>query len=386
MIPYGRQDISQDDIDAVVRVLESDWLTQGPIVPAFEQAIASYCGARHGVAFSSATSGLHAACAVLGVGKGDIVWTAANTFVASANCALYCGATFDLVDVGLEDGNINVTDLESRLSKASSKGLLPKVVIPVHFAGEPCDMSAVYELSRTYGFKIIEDASHAIGAKYGEDQVGSCQYSDITIFSFHPVKVITSGEGGVATTNDSALAEKLRRFRSHGITRDPEFMHHASVGPWFYEQIELGYNYRMSDIHAALGSSQLRRLDEMISRRHELAISYDQAFVDLPVELPVRNNTGLSALHLYVIRLKLDEIKKTRLEVIKSLHSLGIGVNVHYIPLYYHPYYSGLDLRATEFPVAERRYRESVTLPLFPKMSETDQGKVIHALKEVLSA
>lgn len=384
-IPYGRQDVTREDIDAVNRVLRSDWLTQGPAVPQFETKVADYCGARFAVAMNSATSALHAACAALDVREGDIVWTSANTFVASANCALYCGATIGLIDINIEDGNIDPIDLEERLEKAARIGRLPKVVIPIHFAGEPCDLRRIHSLSKKFGFRIIEDASHAIGARHEDQAVGSCRYSDITIFSFHPVKIITSGEGGMATTNDNALAEKMSRFRSHGITRDHQQMYTKSDEPWYYEQIELGFNYRMSDIHAVLGMSQMNRLEHYISARHELAARYDESLGELPITKPLKNQENRTSLHLYIIRLKLDQIKKSRRDVVKELLISGIGVNVHYIPLYRHSFYQRMGFCRANFPATEKRYQESVTLPLFAKLSQESQQRVVTALREVLT-
>ena len=384
MIPYGRQHISEDDIAAVLDVLHSDFLTQGPAVPAFENAVADYCGARHALATNSATSALHIACLALGAGPGDIVWTSPLTFVASANCALYCGAGIDFVDIDPETCNMSIDRLESKLEAAERKGTLPKIVIPVHFAGQSCEMEKISALSRKYGFKVIEDASHAIGGSYRGGPVGSCRHSDITIFSFHPVKIVTTGEGGMALTNDPALAEKMALLRSHGITRDPVSMTHAPDGPWYYQQIELGFNYRMTDIQAALGKSQLKRLDEFVSRRNALAVRYDELLKALPVTAIGRHPDSHSAFHLYVVRLKLDAIRTSHLEVFEGLRKNGIGVNLHYIPVHTQPYYLKLGFDWGDFPEAERYYREAITLPLYFGLSEAQQNEVVDALKSLL--
>ena len=384
VIPYGRQDISQADIDAVIAVLKSDFLTQGPSVPAFEKSVAEYCDAQHAVAANSATSALHIACLVLGVGKGDIVWTSPITFVASANCALYCGATIDFVDIDAQTYNMSVKCLEEKLELAKKIDKLPKVVIPVHLCGQPCDMASIYALSQKYGFKIIEDASHAIGGKYKGEPIGNCRYSDITVFSFHPVKIITTAEGGMAITNDAQLAKRMQLLRSHGITRDVNDMTHTPDGPWYYQQIDLGYNYRMTDLQAALGLSQMRRLNEFVTKRHVLANRYDQLLADLPVYTPWQHEDSFSGLHLYVIRLKLAEIGKTHRQVFEALRALGIGVNLHYIPLYFQPYYENLGFKAGYCIDAEQYYAEAISLPMYPTLSNADQDKVIHDLHKVL--
>jgi len=380
MIPYGRQDVNQDDIDAVVEVLRSDFLTQGPVVPKFEKAVSDYCGVRHAVAVNSATSALHIACLALGVGKGDIVWTTPITFVASANCALYCGATVDFVDIDPLTYNLSVERLAEKLSQAEKVGNLPKVVIPVHLCGQPCDMAGIHALSKQYGFKIIEDASHAIGGKYKNEPIGNCRYSDITVFSFHPVKIITTGEGGMALTNDSMMASKMVRLRSHGITRDAAEMTHAPDGPWYYQQIELGYNYRMTDMQAALGLSQMNRLDELVSKRHTLAARYCELLKDFPVVVPWQHLDGYSGLHLYVIRLKLKDITTTHREVFERLRMNGIGVNLHYIPVYRQPYYARLGFKPGNFPEAESYYTEAISLPMYPSLTEEQQVEVVRRL------
>ncbi len=385
VIPYGRQDISQVDIDAVIAVLESDFLTQGPAVPAFEKSVADYCGAHHAVAVNSATSALHIACLALGVGKGDIVWTTPITFVASANCALYCGATIDFVDIDSQTYDMSVKCLEEKLVLAEKIGKLPKVVIPVHLCGQPCDMASIYALSQKYGFKIIEDASHAIGGKYKGEFIGNCRYSDITVFSFHPVKIITTAEGGMAMTNDAQLAKRMQLLRSHGITRDENDMTHTPDGPWYYQQIDLGYNYRMTDLQAALGLSQMQRLDEFVTKRHNVAKRYDQLLADLPVYTPWQHEDSYSGLHLYVIRLKLAQIGKTHRQVFEALRKLDIGVNLHYIPVYLQPYYEKLGFKAGSCMEAEQYYAEAISLPMYPNLTEMQQDTVIAALKEACS-
>ena len=384
VIPYGRQEINQADIDAVIAVLKSDFLTQGPAVPAFEKSVADYCGALHAVAVNSATSALHIACLALGVGKGDLVWTTPITFVASANCALYCGATIDFVDIDSRTYNMSVRCLEEKLALAEKIGKLPKVLIPVHLCGQPSDMASIYALSQKYGFKIIEDASHAIGGKYKGEPIGNCRYSDITVFSFHPVKIITTAEGGMAMTNNAQLAKRMQLLRSHGITRDENDMTHTPDGPWYYQQIDLGYNYRMTDLQAALGLSQMQRLNEFVTKRHAIANRYDQLLADLPVYTPWQHEDSFSGLHLYVIRLKLAEIGKTHRQVFEALRALGIGVNLHYIPLYFQPYYENLGFKAGYCIDAEQYYAEAISLPMYPTLSNADQDKVIHDLHKVL--
>jgi UDP-4-amino-4,6-dideoxy-N-acetyl-beta-L-altrosamine transaminase len=382
MIPYGRQEISEADIKAVVAVLRSDWLTQGPAVPAFENSVAGYCGAKHAVAVNSGTSALHLACLALGVGPGDRVWTSAITFAASANCALYCGAQAEFVDIDPRTYNMSVGALAAKLEQAKRAGVLPKAVIPVHLCGQPCDLAAIRELSRQYGFRIIEDASHAIGARYRGEPVGNCAHSDIAVFSFHPVKVITTAEGGMAVTNDAALAKRMRLLRTHGITRDAEDIVHEADGPWYYEQIELGFNYRMTDVQAALGSSQLVRLDERVAARNRLAARYDTLLADLPVVTPWQHPDGVSARHLYVVRLKLKEMRRSHREVFEAMRRAGIGVNLHYIPVYRQPYYAKLGASGDGCAEAERYYAEALTLPLYPGLTEAQQDRVVRALRE----
>lgn len=383
VIPYGRQSISQDDIQAVVEVLQSDWLTQGPAVERFEKNVADYCGAAHAVAVNSATSALHIACLAAGLGPGDTLWTSPNTFVASANCGLYCGATVDFVDIDPRSYNLSVERLEEKLEQAEREGRLPKVVIPVHFAGQSCDMEAIGNLAERYGFTVIEDASHAIGGRYQGEPVGDCRYSAMTVFSFHPVKIITTGEGGMILTNNPELKEKLHRLRSHGITRAPELMTSEPHGPWYYEQIELGFNYRMTDIQAALGVSQMTRLDEFVARRNVLAQRYDAGLTGLPLLPPWRHPETYCALHLYVIRLDPEKIAKSHCEVFEALRSRGILVNLHYIPVPSQTYYQRLGFRIGDFPEAERYYREAITLPLYAGLTEADQDRVIDTVREV---
>jgi UDP-4-amino-4,6-dideoxy-N-acetyl-beta-L-altrosamine transaminase len=381
MIPYGRHEISEADIQAVVDVLRSDFLTQGPTVPAFEHAMAGYCGAQHAVAVNSGTSALHIACLALGVGPGDRVWTSPITFVATANCARYCGAQVDFVDIDPCTYNLSVARLAEKLTTAEREGRLPKVVIPVHLCGQPCDMAGIHALSERYGFKVIEDASHAVGASYRGERVGGGRYSDITVFSFHPVKIITTAEGGMAVTNDAQLARRMQLARTHGITRDPADMTHAPDGPWYYQQIDLGFNYRLTDIHAALGLSQMRRLDEFVARRRAIARQYDETLEDLPLTIPWQHADGHSAFHLYVIRLKLNEIDRTHRQVFEGLRSAGIGVNLHYIPVHIQPYYRRLGFADGDFPEAEGYYREAMSLPMFSGLSNERQADVIEALR-----
>lgn len=385
MIPYGRQDITQEDIDAVVEVLRSDHLTQGPMVPRFEQAVAAHVGARHALAVNSATSALHVACMALGLGPGDWLWTSPITFVASANCALYCGAQVDFVDIDPRTYNLCPTALEKKLQQAERDGKLPKVVVPVHLCGQPCAMAAIHALAQRYGFKVIEDASHAIGGKYRGEFIGNGRHSDITVFSFHPVKIITTAEGGMALTNDAELAQKMALYRSHGITRDPAHMSHAPDGPWYYQQVSLGFNYRMTELQAALGLNQLQRLDNYVARRHALARRYDQLLAPLPVVLPWQQPESYSGLHLYVVRLRLDQIVKTHLQVFEALRDQGIGVNLHYIPVHSQPHYQQMGFTPGDFPEAERYYAEAISLPMFQTMNEAQQDEVVAALRTSLT-
>lgn len=382
LIPYGRQEISQADIDAVVDVLRSDFLTQGPMVPRFEQVVAASCGAKHALAVNSATSALHIACLTLGLGPGEWLWTSPITFVASANCGLYCGAQVDFVDIDPRTYNLCPKALERKLIAAEKAGRLPRVVVPVHLCGQSCDMVAIHELAQRYGFKTIEDASHAIGGKYKGEPVGNCRYSDITIFSFHPVKIITTAEGGMALTNDAALAERMALLRSHGITRDPACMSHDPDGPWYYQQIDLGFNYRMTDLQAALGVTQMDRLKAYVTRRHVLAERYDASLANLPVSTPWQHPDCYSGLHLYVVRLHLDSIKRSHRQVFEALRENGIGVNLHYIPVHTQPYYQRRGFKAGDFPEAERYYSEAISLPMYPGLSEEQQDRVVAALQQ----
>lgn len=386
MIPYGRQDISEADIQAVVDVLRSDFLTQGPAVPAFEKAVADYCGARHAVAVNSGTSALHLACLALGVGPGDRVWTSAVTFVASANCALYCGAQTDFLDIDPRTYNLSVDHLARKLEDAEKTGSLPKVVIPVHLCGQPCDMATIHSLSRRYGFRIVEDASHAIGGRYRGEPIGNCRYSDIAVFSFHPVKIITTAEGGMAMTNESRLAKLMQLLRTHGITRDPDDMTREPDGPWYYEQTALGFNYRMTDIQAALGLSQMSRMDDFVSRRHALAVRYDALLAGLPVVTPWQHPDGYSGRHLYVIRLKLDEIRRTYREVFEAMRGAGVGVNLHYVPVHRQPYQERMRKARVVLPEADRYCTEAVSLPMYPGLTNQQQDHVVAALREACLA
>lgn len=385
MIPYGKQDIQQTDIDAVREVLESDFLTQGPVIQRFEQAVAHKVGAGQGVAVNSATSALHIACLALGLGKGDWLWTSPITFVASANCGVYCGANIDFVDIDPHTYNLSPQALEAKLEKAEKEGRLPKIVVPVHLSGQSCDMATIHALSQRYGFSIIEDASHAIGGRYEGEPVGCGRYSDITVFSFHPVKIITTGEGGLAVTNNPDLAQHMERLRSHGITRDPQQMTQEPDGPWYYQQVELGFNYRMTELQAALGLSQLERLDAYVEARAERAQRYDRELASLPLTTPWQHPDSDSAWHLYVIRLN-DSSPQRHREVFKGLREAGIGVNLHYIPLHTQPYYKAMGFEEGQFPEAERYYNQAISIPLHPGLSEQDQTTVINALRREVAA
>lgn len=384
MIPYGKQEITQQDIDAVVDVLKSDFLTQGPQVPAFEDALKVHTGAEFSLAVNSATSALHIACLALGLGQGDKLWTTPVTFVASANCGLYCGAEVDFVDIDPQTYNMSIAALEAKLIDAKASNALPKVIVPVHLCGQSCDMKAIHALSKEYGFKIIEDASHAIGGRYLDKPIGNCEYSDITVFSFHPVKIVTTAEGGAVMTNSQELADKMALYRSHGITRDADKMQNEPHGAWYYEQVDLGFNYRMTELQAALGVTQMTRLDDFVSARHKLATRYNQLLLDLPITLPYQLEGTYSGLHLYVIRLQLDKISKTHKEVFDALREQGIGVNLHYIPVHTQPYYQGLGFKMGDFPESERYYQNAISLPMFHAMTEEQQDTVIRVLSDVL--
>lgn len=384
MIPYGTQSITEDDISAVVETLRSPYLTQGPKIEQFEDALATYSGAQYASCTNSATSALHIACLALGLTENDWLWTTPNSFVASANCGLYCGANIDFVDIELSHFNICPDKLEQKLIQAEQNNQLPKIVVVVHFAGQPCDMLRISSLARKYNFKVIEDASHAIGSSYNSIKTGSGYYSDITIFSFHPVKIITSAEGGCALTNCPKINQQLKSLRSHGITRDPNLMQSEAEGSWVYEQQELGFNYRMTDLQAALGLSQLARIDNYIAKRHDLACVYDEDLKDLPLSLPARNIESRSALHLYPIQLELNAISLSRKQVFDALRERGIGVNVHYIPIHLQPFYKKMGFSLGDFPNAESYYRQAITIPLHPKMTADQQGYICHSLEEIL--
>ncbi|WP_133491634.1 UDP-4-amino-4,6-dideoxy-N-acetyl-beta-L-altrosamine transaminase [Alcanivorax sp. 24] len=385
MIPYGRQDITREDIDAVLEVLQSDFLTQGPKVPAFEQAVAAHCGGGYGVAVNSATSALHLACLALDLGPGDWLWTTPITFVASANCGLYCGASVDFVDIDPRTYNLCPRALERKLIEAEKNGRLPKVVVPVHLCGQPCDMASIGALADKYGFRVIEDASHAIGGRYRNEPIGCGRYSDITVFSFHPVKIVTTAEGGLAMTRDGALAERMALLRSHGITRDPALMDREPDGGWYYQQIELGFNYRMTEMQAALGLSQVARLDQYVTRRNELAHRYDERLAGLPLTTPWQHPDSYSGRHLYVIRLPRCG-KEKHARAFESLRERGVGVNLHYIPVHTQPYYRRFGFADGDFPEAEAYYREAISLPLFPTLTEAQQEQVCEAVAEVVRA
>ncbi len=387
MIPYGKQEITQQDIDAVVNVLRADFLTQGPQVPKFEKLVNKAVNAEFSIAVNSATSALHIACLALGVGEGDLVWTTPVTFVASANCALYCGADVDFVDINAKTYNLCADKLAQKLKHAKVNNLpLPKVVIPVHLCGQPCEMDKIHALAKQYDFAVIEDASHAIGGKYKNSPIGNCEYSDITIFSFHPVKIITTAEGGVATTNCSDLAKKMDLFRSHGVTRDKSLMtaDAANHGSWYYQQVELGFNYRMTEMQAALGVSQISRLHDFVAKRNELAARYDHLLKDLPLITPLQINDSYSGRHLYVVRIKLDETEKSHQQVFDKLREQGIGVNLHYIPVHTQPYYQKLGFKVGQFPNSESYYQEAISIPLFHVMTEAQQDEVVTALSIAL--
>lgn len=381
-IPYARQNIDDEDIQTVIEILKSDWLTQGPVVPEFEQACSQYVKANYGVAVSSATAALHLSCLALGVGPGDRLWTSPNTFVASSNCALYCGAQVDFVDIDKDTYNFSVDAFEEKLKIAAKANKLPKVIVPVHFAGQSCDMKAIKELADQYEIKIIEDASHAIGGRYLDNAIGSCQYSDITVFSFHPVKIITTAEGGLALTNSEKLQNKLALLRSHGVTRDQQHLTKTSEGPWYYQQIELGFNYRLTDLQAGIGLSQLKKIDTFIARRNQIAKRYDEELKDLPVITPWQSRDCYNAYHLYTIELKQHDRK----EIFEQLRQKQIGVNVHYIPVHTQPYYESLGFKIGDFPNAERYYARTISLPMYYSLSQEQQSFVIDTLTQILAS
>ena len=384
MITYGRQDITQADIDAVIECLQSDYLTQGPQITKFEQCLAAYTGALHAVAVCNATAALHIACLALDLGPGDWLWTTPNTFVASANCALYCGAQVDFVDTDPRTYNLCPGKLEEKLIAAEKAGKLPKIVVPVHLTGQPCDMAAIHALGVKYGFKIIEDASHAIGGRYKAEPIGNGRYSDITVFSFHPVKIITTAEGGMALTNSAELASRLGLLRSHGITRDPELMTEPMNGPWYYQQVALGFNYRMTDMQAALGVSQMTRLTDYVKRRHEIAQRYNQLLAELPLTLPWQHPDSYSAYHLYVVRLQLDKINVTHFQIFEALRAKDIMVNLHYIPVHTQPYYQKMGFKQGDYPYAEQYYREAISIPMHVNLIDEELQFVASSLREAM--
>lgn len=385
MIPYGRQEVTDRDIDAVVSVLRSDYLTQGPVVPLFEERLAQYAGAAHAVAVNSATSALHIACLALGLGPGDYLWTSPITFVASANCGLYCGAKVDFVDIDPKTLNMSPVRLREKLESAAQSGTLPKVVVAVHMCGQSCDMRSIHALGQEFGFSIIEDASHAIGGRYLGQPIGNCRFSDITIFSFHPVKIITTAEGGIATTQDFALSERMRMLRSHGITREPSAMINSAHGPWYYEQQALGFNYRMTEIQAALGLSQMEKVDEYVARRHQIASVYADLLDGIPLELPWQDTDCYSAFHLYAIRLNVEALDVSLADLHRLMRQSGIGVNLHYIPIPMQPFYQELGFNAAEWPEACRYYAGAMSLPLFPTLSAAQQTQVAVQLRQITS-
>lgn len=384
MIPYGKQEVTQEDIDSVVDVLRSDFLTQGPQVPLFEQSLIEHTHAKYALAVNSATSALHIACLALGLGEGDYLWTSPITFVASANCGLYCGAKVDFVDIDETTYNMCPIKLEQKLIAAKALGKLPKIVVPVHLCGQPCDMKAIAKLADEYGFHIIEDASHAIGGRYFDEPIGNCRYSDITVFSFHPVKIVTTAEGGAALTNSSTLAEKMSLLRSHGVTRDERLMQGESHGGWYYQQVELGFNYRMTELQAALGVSQMRRVEQFVSARHSIAERYNALLADLPLTLPFQLENTYSGLHLYVVRLQLNKLSISHRDVFEQLRERGIGVNLHYIPVHTQPYYQNMGFQIGDFPAAEAYYEEAISLPMFHVMTRLQQDEVVSSLKAIL--
>ena len=385
IIPYGRQNITEEDIKSVERVLRSDFLTQGPEVPNFESNFSNYVGSKYSVAVNSATSALHLGCLALGLQSGDRLWTSAVTFVASANCALYCGASVDLVDIDESTANMSIDSLRKKLIKAKKTDTLPHIVIPVHLSGLSCDMQEIKKLSDEYGFSIIEDASHASGGSYDNSKIGSCDYSDLSVFSFHPVKNLTSGEGGMITTNSEDIHRKVKLLREHGINKEPEYMTQKSDGPWYYEQIDLGLNYRMTDISAALGNSQLKRLEANTIKRNEIADFYNNEFEGLPLNLPFQDLNNISGRHLYVIRLRNENIRKTHQEVFIDLRAKGIGVNLHYIPIYRHPFYEKFTFDMNSFPNSEAYYESAISIPMFPELSEEELDYVVQSVKKAIA-
>ena len=380
MIPYSKQNISENDVKEVVRILNSDFLTQGPQTPLFEKAVSKYCNVNYATVVNSATSALHIACKALGLKKGDVLWTSPNSYVSSANCALFCNAEVDFVDINPLTYNLCPDSLEKKLSKAKKSNRIPKIVIPVHFAGQSCDMKKIRELADHYNFKIIEDASHAIGGKYLNKKIGACDFSDITVFSFHAIKIITTGEGGLATTNNLDLFTKMQLFRNHGVTRNIDLMTKRQEGKWYYEQIDLGYNYRITEFQAALGMSQLRKINESIKKRHILKKRYDNLLKNLPIIVPFQSKDNYSSLHLYPIQIKRNLSNVSRLKLFNQLIEAGIGVNVHYIPIHTQPHYKKMGFKDGDFPISEAYYKNAISLPIFPNMSLQDQDKVVDVL------
>ena len=381
MIYYGKQNVNEDDIKAVENVLRSDFLTQGPAIEKFEKKVADYCGVKYAVAVTNATSALHIACRAVNLGEGDFLWTSPITFVASANCGRYCGAGVDFVDIDNDTYNMSVEILEDKLKNSAH---LPKVVIPVHLAGQSCDMEKIYALSRRYNFTVVEDASHAVGADYKNSKVGSCKYSDMTVFSFHPVKIITTGEGGMILTNNENLYEKLKLYRSHGITRNPALMTHEPDGSWYYQQIDLGFNYRMTDIQAALGYSQMNRLDEFVVRRRYLANRYNEKLKSLPLKIPYQSADTNSSWHIYIVRLDLNRVKKSKVQIFTEMREKGVTLNLHYIPVHTQPYYEKLGHKPEECPNSLHYYKEAFTLPLYYNLTDEQQDYIVNSLAEVL--
>lgn len=384
MIPYGRQSIDKEDIDAVLKVLKSDFLTQGPCVPLFEKEITTKVGAEYGIAVNSATSALHIACMSLNLKPGDWLWTSPITFVASANCGVYCGANIDFVDIDPVTFTLCPVELEKKLVSAEAKGKLPKIVIAVHLAGQSCNMEKIFNLSKRYDFKVIEDASHAIGAKYQEEYIGNCRYSDIAIFSFHPVKIITSAEGGIALTNNKVLADNMRLHRSHGITRNKELMEEKTPAPWYYEQIDIGFNYRMTDLQAALGMSQLAKLDYFVTKRNNIAKRYNKLLADLPLSLPVINPDNYSAFHLYIVQIKIEELEISQKEIFNYLIRNGINVNLHYIPVHTQPFFRKLGFKKNDFHKSMAYYSKAISLPIYPALEEQQQEFIILKMRELI--
>jgi UDP-4-amino-4,6-dideoxy-N-acetyl-beta-L-altrosamine transaminase len=380
-LPYGSHLITEQDIAAVTSALLSPQITQGPLVPQFESEVASLIECQYAVAFNSATSALHVACLALDLCPGDWLWTSPTTFVASANCALYCGANIDFVDIDIRSGLMDTALLEHKLKIAKSQNKLPKIIIPVHLSGTSCDMQKISSLSSEYGFSVIEDASHAIGASYRSQPVGSCLYSDICIFSFHPVKIITTAEGGLASTNSSILHRRMQELRSHGITKDTSKFINKNSPPWAYEQQYLGMNYRLSELHAALGISQLSRLSNIVDRRNELLVRYKQSLSDLPLTFLEIPTDCRSSVHLCIVRFD-DELPATQLNFYNYFHQNNIGVQVHYTPVHLQPYYQSLGFKSGDFPNSERYAQSSMSLPLYPSISDSDFLRVVKLTRE----